>query len=109
MLLAGNTVSTKWPPSMAAYDTALPWIRSCENFRIDGKEHVIALAAVRVAVLSTVVRPPVPVVHLNNVALAVRRVLAPTMPHIATVARKQGQWYRRIVSAPNIGLPPPAY
>ena len=76
---------------MAAYDTALPWIRSCENFRIDREENVIALAAIWVAVLSTVVRPPVPVVHLNDVALAVRRVLAPAMPHIATVARQQRQ------------------
>lgn len=91
MAYTRSILSAKWSSGMATNDAALPWICSRENFRVDREENVIALATVGIAVLSTIVRPPVPIVHLYDMALAVRRVFAPTVPHIATAAQSQWQ------------------
>ena len=68
---------------MAPDDAALPRIRSSKNLRIYWEVHIDALASVRVTVLPAVVRPAIAVVYLYYVALAVGRVLAPTVPHVS--------------------------
>jgi hypothetical protein len=76
---------------MAPNNATLSWICGCENLRGDREKYIHAFAAVRVAVLSAVVCPPVAVMHLYDVPLAVGCVFAATMPHVAVATQEQRQ------------------
>ena len=65
---------------MAANDPALPRIRRGKDRGVDREEHIVGLvAAVRVRVLPSVVRPTVTVVHLRFGRIVASEIEVPNM------------------------------